>query len=163
MTACEVEEDLDKAYTLLKRSADNGFPKAQYDYAELINKGTFNDIPRKESFKYYELAAIGGINEAQLYVGRSYYDGIIVKKDDEKAFRYLSEAKIREDVELHYILAKLICEMSPENPDKDMQRAAYACLFAIDKGNTYANQLYYKYNLEYYIGILERPGVDCCH
>lgn len=64
-----------------------------------------SDIEKR--FKnYYEKAADKGNVNAQYYIGKLYYKGKGIEKDDKKAFEYLKKAAEQGHVDAQYYLGK---------------------------------------------------------
>lgn len=79
----------------LRRAADSGDPKGQYELAMAYNKGTGVSVDKQEAFRLFDLAADQGHAEALFASGKMLMAGDGCMKDEAKGF-----ARIRKSAEL---------------------------------------------------------------
>ena len=89
-TACaegseNIRQDFDKAYTLLKKAADQGDSRSQNSIGDFYFSGVLGSTDYNQAKNYYELAAAGGSVDAMRSLGAMYLKGLGVSKDPQKA------------------------------------------------------------------------------
>ena len=84
--------DTVKAAMWIRKAADQSLLTAKYNLAILTNNGWGTDWNPFEAFKLFLAAARGNMSEAKYMVGLSYVDDLVVPRNWNVAYRYLSEA-----------------------------------------------------------------------
>jgi len=84
--------DTVKAAFWIKKAADQNLLTAQYNLAILANNGWGIDWNPFEAFKLFLAAAKGDMMEAQYMVGLTYVDDLVVPRNWNIAYKYLSES-----------------------------------------------------------------------
>lgn len=87
--------EYDKAYPILKHTAETGNSRAQYLLGTLYQIGKGAPLDEYDAFRWYKLAAEDGLLEAQYQVGMMYLQGEGVTSNDEEALKWLWKAASR--------------------------------------------------------------------
>ena len=86
---------------MYRKSAEQGYPEAQYRLAQCLANSSFSFETTKsdkwekneaKAFQWYLKAAEQGYADAQSKVGDYYYDGIHLKENYDEAFKWYSKA-----------------------------------------------------------------------
>ena len=86
-----VEKSIHKAFDWYKKSADQGYPPAQYNLGVLLSKEDTRES-LEEAFKYFRAAAKQGMAKAQGKIGNMYERGVGVEKNLSKAYYWQKKA-----------------------------------------------------------------------
>jgi TPR repeat protein len=84
--------DTVKAAFWIKKAAEQGLLTAKYNLAILTNNGWGTDWNPFEAFRLFRDAAKGTMMEAQYMVGLTYVDNLVVPRNWNTAYRFLSES-----------------------------------------------------------------------
>ena len=88
-----VFKDVDKAVSLLTKSAEQDNLSAMIKLADLYGKGSEVSLDYKQSFYWYNKALEFKSTTAIFHVGLYYYHGYGVAKDTQKGIDLIREAK----------------------------------------------------------------------
>ncbi len=119
----------EKAKDLWKTGAERGYPIHQYIYAQELQKAG----QKEEALKWFKLSAEGGEPGAWYEVGRAYFDGDGVEKDEAFACQCFEKELPRRHVGCHNLLGKAYFYGSGVPQDYD--RAFQLLKFAYDESN----------------------------
>lgn len=101
----EVSED---PFELIRSSAEQGFPAAQYNMGVILETGyMWIEKDEKLAFEWYRKAAHRGCAEAMTAVGRCLYKGIGIEPNLSDALSWLKEAATRGDSRGQLLLAEI--------------------------------------------------------
>ena len=84
--------DTVKAAFWIRKAAEQGLLTAKYNLAILVNNGWGTEWNPFEAFRLFLEAAKGQVMEAQYMVGITYVDNLVVARNWNIAYRYLSES-----------------------------------------------------------------------
>ena len=87
-----VEQDLAKAYSLIRDAAEKGNRYGQLMLGACYEEGIGVEKNSAESFRWFERSAEQGNVMAQLKMGQFYEEGIVVERDLKKAFEWTSQS-----------------------------------------------------------------------
>jgi TPR repeat protein len=131
----------------LSGKAKNGDPDAQFRVGLVYSLGA-KDIPRncEKALLWLRRAAKAGHKQAPYWLGRIYYEGIIVVRDTVTASQWFLRAAQRGDRDGEYGMARL--QQDGFWPDSDSVKRAYATMLRLaEAGNVRAQfwlaQMYY--------------------
>lgn len=104
------KEDLSKAFTLMKESADSGYPEAMYRVGVMYRDGigVIKDLGMMDH--YLTSAAEKGSMDSITTLIQLYSEGKIVPKDDKQYFKWVYKASELGHTEFMFILASLYKE-----------------------------------------------------
>lgn len=108
----EVDED---PFELIRLSAEQGFPTAQYNMGVIHETGclggkTADAAEEKQAFEWYCKAANQGCAEAMTSVGWCLYKGIGVEPNLSDALSWLKEAATQGDMRGQLLLAEILAK-----------------------------------------------------
>jgi TPR repeat protein len=131
----------DKSVLLLKRLAELGNAKAQYDLGNVcrwdgVVRGGVDD--RKESVKWYTMAAEQGNADAQFWLGICYRQGEGVDRDEKEGFKWLTKSAEQGNADAQFCLGN--CYEYGSGVDKDEKEAVNWYTKAADQGNASAKR-----------------------
>jgi len=95
----------------LKRKADTGDAKAQYEYGSFCAIGFEVRQDWREAVRYFEMAANSGLATAQYKLGVCHENGLGTSKDPEKAIAWYKKAASQNLPMAYYRAAKLLCKI----------------------------------------------------
>ena len=88
-----VEKDVQRAADLFRRSADSGFPPAQYRLGEFYLKQRDRDLNDEASaINWFKESAKNGVEQAKVYLAQAYASGVGVSRNLAECRRLLEEA-----------------------------------------------------------------------
>lgn len=126
-------KDMLKAESLLKKAAGHGYSKSQGLLGGMYELGAPGiKKNKKESVKWYTLAAEAGEDVAQSRMGRMYYSGEYVTKDLKKAFELFREAAKQGNDEAIFYLG--IMYYNGDGTDKNVEAAEALLKAAEERG-----------------------------
>ncbi len=88
-------DTVEKAVPWYKKSAIQNYPQGILMYALLELEGKYIIQDRENAIKTIELLSQNGFNNASYELGKIYFNGTYVNKNDAKALKYFSLAKIQ--------------------------------------------------------------------
>jgi TPR repeat protein len=83
----------DDTYTAIRRRAQDGDPKAEYELGRMYETGNQVEESAKEAFKWYSASAAQGYPDAQYRLGLAYLYGIGTQQSIAQAGAWLNKAK----------------------------------------------------------------------
>lgn len=113
--------DSEKAFALLKKSADLGYAEAQCTLATLYYLGETVEEDNEQAYFYYKKAAEQNHAVAQYQLGEMYYNGYAVVKNYYGAFKWY--AKSAENGNLIAMLSLGNCYLYGEGTKKNVNQA----------------------------------------
>ena len=136
----EVDED---PFELIRLSAEQGFPTAQYNMGVIHETGyLWVEKDEKQAFEWYRKAANQGCTEAMTAVGYCLYKGIGVEPNLSNALSWLKEAATRGDSRGQLFLAEIyakdercfnkdealywFCQLAQHDPIRNPELRGYA-------------------------------------
>lgn len=143
-----LNKDIDKAYTLLLLSKENGNLDAYYTLGKIyLSKKTkyYNKIKAYNSFVY---AANKAHAKSQFIVGRLFLQGVTTKKDYEKAMYYFKEASKQKEYKANCYIAYMYASGKGVFPN--FGRAHIFAKKEYKKGNKLCKRVWDDYNLDKY-------------
>jgi len=132
--------DSDKSLLLLRRLAELGNAKAQYDLGNVCSwngggaRGGVGD--RKESVKWYTMAAEQGHVEAQFRLGICYRQGEGVDRDEKEGVKWLTKSAEQGNADAQFWLGN--CYEYGAGVDKDLKEAVKWYTQAAEQGDAEA-------------------------
>lgn len=134
------------AFCLTKVLAARGSMEAQLAMGYYVMEGVFTpDDNENDCVSWFEKSAKQGCAEAERMMGKIYYQGYYVERDDEKAFKWFEKASKKGDVEAVYFLGN--CYRNGYGCEVDTEKARQCYRTAAEKGNASA-QINYGYLIE---------------
>ena len=130
-----VRKNVQKAYELMKLSADNGFAAAQHTMAGAYLKGYFYNLTPdiRKGISYLIKAAEQKFPESLRMLGLYYLKGLYgIEKSPKKAFKYMSEAAELGDADAVYIVSDF-CYYGI-GTKRSIRKAVRYCESAAEKG-----------------------------
>ncbi|MDH0339877.1 tetratricopeptide repeat protein [Metapseudomonas otitidis] len=105
----ENDEEFDsRRLTLLKKSADLGFPEAIYELAVCYDTGDLVDQDQEHAAKLFEKACIGGFPHAEFMHGLNLYYGYHgITRDENAGLKLIRRAQEAGVPEAHEFLEKI--------------------------------------------------------
>ena len=100
----EIHED---PVELIRQSAEQGWPAAQYNLGLLYEQGYYVDEDGAKAFEWYLKAAMQGSTEGMTSVGMCYYNGIGVTPDLRKALSWLNKAAMSKDARAQLLVGEI--------------------------------------------------------
>lgn len=132
--------DHSEAFPLFLEAAEAGYAPAQFYTGYYYQYGLLAVTPDEAlAYKYYKLAADGGIAEANQYLGHCYLDGRGVAQDEAEAARYFRIAAEAGVVESQFLLGN--CYARGTGVKKDIDKATFWLRKAADAGYQQAADL----------------------
>ena len=113
----EINED---PIELIRKSAEKGWPAAQYNLGLLYEQGYYVEEDGAKAFEWYLKAAKQKSTEGMTSVGMCYYKGIGVTPDLDKALSWLNKAAEEKDSRAQLLLAEIYAK---DNRCKDKDKA----------------------------------------
>jgi TPR repeat protein/serine/threonine protein kinase len=101
------DKDPAQAVVWLRRSADQGYARAQLALGAAYESGDGVTKDLADAFGWYKRAAVEGNVEAQMRVARAYRDGIGVAKDTDEALAWYGKAAAKGNAEAKEWVARL--------------------------------------------------------
>jgi hypothetical protein len=117
----------------LKRAAQEGYTKAQYNLGMMYFHGDSVCIDDVQSAKWYELAATNGHFQAQYNLGMMYANGLGVTLDEKNAFKWYYLSAEQKYANAQYNLG--VCYFNGFGVDKNMVESAKWYSLAADQGH----------------------------
>jgi len=115
-------EILEDPVELIRQSAEQGWPAAQYNLGLLYEQGYYVDEDGAKAFEWYLKAAMQGSTEGMTSVGMCYYKGIGITPDLDKALAWLNKAAVSKDARAQLLLAEIYAK---DNRCKDKDKALF--------------------------------------
>ena len=134
---CEFNSD--KSLLLLRRLAELGNAKAQYDLGNVYkrNGGVRGGVgDRKESVKWYTMAAEQGHVEAQFWLSNCYMQGEGVDRDDKEGVKWLTKSAEQGNAPAQCSLGNYYAY--GYGADKDLKEAVKWYTKAAEQGDSWA-------------------------
>ena len=136
----EIHED---PFELIRLSAEQGFPTAQYNMGVIHETGyLWVEKDEKQAFEWYRKAANQGCTEAMTSVGWCLYKGIGIEPNLSNAISWLKEAATRGDLRGQLFLAEIyakdercfnkdealywFCQLAQHDPIRNPELKGYA-------------------------------------
>ena len=136
----EINED---PFELIRLSAEQGFPTAQYNMGVIYETGyLWVEKDEKQAFEWYSKAANQGCAGAMTSVGWCMYNGIGVESNLSNALSWLKEAATRGDLRGQLFLAEIyakdercydkdealywFCQLAQHDPIRNPELRGYA-------------------------------------
>lgn len=116
--ACEDDE---KAFPLLKKSADLGYAEAQCTLATLYYLGKVVEENDEQAYFYYKKAANQNHAEAQYWLGEMYYNGYGVMQNYSEAFKWYTKSAKNGDLDAMLSLGN--CYLYGDGTKKNVNQA----------------------------------------
>ena len=125
---CEfVMKRLEQAAIWYQRAADQGYAKAQRNYAYMLMTGRGVTCDRKQAFLWYTMAADQGLAEAQFALGEFFKSGADIPQDLDKAIYWYDLAKKngfeQAEIRLMQIRGVIPCKKEDSNDHMDVDKA----------------------------------------
>ncbi len=115
-------EGRESAKTLLLKSAEQGYPPAQYDYPKyIVDPDNFKGFDHSEIFKWHLKAAEQGYARAQYSVGYSYIRGKGCVKNKKEGAKWLKLAAEQRHCFAEYMIG--LCYQTGEGVNRDLKEA----------------------------------------
>ena len=127
-------DDKTQSMQWLRKSAEHGFPQAQYNLAVLYKVGQGLPQDAAKSVMWFKRAAAQGLLKAQVAVGLAYVSGAGVSQDYAEAAVWLQRAADREDPGAEYALGRLYYD--GQGLPQDYTKAFAWLQKAADQGET---------------------------
>jgi len=127
-------DDKTQSMQWLRKSAQHGFPQAEYNLAMLYKVGQGVPLDAASSLMWFKRAAAQGLLKAQVAVGLDYLNGTGVTQDYSEAAAWFQKAADREDPGAEYALGRLYYD--GQGLPQDYAKAFAWLQKAADQGET---------------------------
>lgn len=137
-----VECDKNEALKWLRKAAEQGNAKAQFDLGNILNRepDDISDIGDFcEANKWFTLAAEQGNVDAQFELAVNYYQGIGVKEDNDEAFKWFSKAAQQNHAEAWGYLFEMF--LNGYGVKADLHKAQTCLMNSANAGDNYSMEL----------------------